>query len=248
MWALRFPGGPCWFYSNRLFIRQSWKTHLKTLESYSRIAWSRRKCMTTSRQQHILDYIASWSCNSTQFPPLKVQYCCINVVSSHVFHAQTFFFPNSSNRSAGEHLDVRLLLILPSPFILLFHPSPRCHSSLLLWAVKRMKGSVSLPRRERGGEVKRQRKRLERREQDHPACPYHFHLTARFHIFIPCFLRCSILCEYSCGVFAQNLWGTLFLLPSPPVIADSPRSLEWCTLAYFHLFYGLHLSSTCNLY
>lgn len=45
-----------------------------------------------------------------------------------------------------------------------------------------MKGSVSLPRRERGGEVERQRKRLEERERDHPACPYHFHLTARFHL------------------------------------------------------------------
>lgn len=133
----------------------------------------------------------------------KVQYL-------HVFHTQSFCFPNSSNRSAGEHLDVCLLLILPSPFILLFHPSPHCHSSLLLWAVKRMKGSVSLPRRERGGEVKRQRKRLEWREQDHPACPYHFHLTARFHIFIPRSLPRSIWCEYSCRVFAQNPRRTLF--------------------------------------
>lgn len=62
------------------------------------------------------------------------------------------------------------------------HPSPLHYSSPLLWAVTQMKGSVSLPRRERGGEVERQRKRLEERERDHPACPYHFHLTARFHL------------------------------------------------------------------
>lgn len=181
--------------------------------------------------------------------PQKLNIAALMLSLAMFFMHTTFFFSNSSNRSAGEHLDVRLLLILPSPFILLFHPSPRCHSSLLLWAVKRMKGSVSLPRRERGGEVKRQRKRLESREQDHPACPYHFHLTAHFHIFIPCFSPCSIWSEYSCRVFAQNLQMALFCLHlrlSSQIHSSLYNGAHWpistFSMVYVHCLHVIYIS------
>lgn len=133
----------------------------------------------------------------------------------------------SSNRSAGEHLDVRLLLILPSPLIPLFHPTPLLHSSPLLWAVKWMKGSVSLPRRERGREVVRRRERLGGERETTLRVRIIFtwlhsfthdpSFFAPLHQHIPAFMSCLR------SRWAQTLDRTLSSsLPFPTVIHRTP--------------------------
>lgn len=166
----------------------------------------------------------------------RVKQMCCSVLSRLKLYASVFMCEcpvvvsvcvrplRFSNRSAGEHLDVRLLLILPSPFIPLFHPSPLRHSSPLLWAVKRMKGSVSLPKRERGKEVERRRERLG--ERDRPPCTsVSFSPDCTLSLAIPRFLLPSgYIFTHSCLVFAPGelrIWRNptlLFLLQSHSVI------------------------------
>lgn len=194
------------------------------------------------------------SCTNTSIGSPRVKRMCCSVLSQLKLYTSVFMREcpavvsvcvrplRFSNRSAGEHLDVRLLLILPSPFIPLFHPSPLRHSSPLLWAVKRMKGSVSLPKRERGREVERRRERLG--ERDRPPCTsVSFSPDCTLSLVIPRFLLPSgNIFTHSCLVFAPGelrIWRNptlLFLHPNlMPSSLDSLYSFITFRL-HFHLF------------
>lgn len=99
-------------------------------------------------------------------------------VLSFPFLFVCFSLSRFSNRSAGEHLDVRLLLILPSPSFFFAHPALSPLSTPLFIppsVTGQMDEEKCQPPEERGGG----------RERDHPVrpfdLPYHFHLTALFH-------------------------------------------------------------------
>ena len=90
----------------------------------------------------------------------------------------------SSNRSAGEHLDVRLMLILPSPSFFSVHSalSPLSTPPFIPPSVT---GQTDEEKCQPPEETEGERGRETEGEADHPVrpfdSPYHFHLTALFH-------------------------------------------------------------------
>lgn len=163
--------------------------------------------------------------------------CCIlcKLLASLFLFVCRPLHARSSKRSAGEHLDVRLLLILSSAPFFSAHPalSPL---STPLFIPPSVTGQTDEEKCQPPDERERERGRETggetSGERDHPVrpfdSPYHFHLTALFHLQSLAFLLHSInfffFFTHSCLVLSLGEFRIgpecflSFPLPSPPVI------------------------------
>lgn len=143
--------------------------------------------------------------STPKFARMDVHYqqmcCCIlcKLLASLFLFVCRPLHARSSKRSAGEHLDVRLLLILSSAPFFSAHPalSPL---STPLFIPPSVTGQTDEEKCQPPDERERERGRETggetSGERDHPVrlfdSPYHFHLTALFHLQSLAFLLHSI--------------------------------------------------------